>query len=505
MADTSSTATTYSHTGLTAGSTRYYRVSAINSAGAGQASSSDSATTSESVSVAPDLIISAFTVGNSNPVPGQYFTLNATVKNQGNRPSSSTTLNYYRSADATITTSDSKTPTSGRPGYRSVGGLNPSDSEDKSANTRAPSWLGTYYYGACVEAVAGESDTTNNCSAAVAVTIGAAPASAPGAPTGLSATADGQTEIDLSWTAPSSDGGAAITGYKIEVSTDNSSWSDLVADTSSTTTSYSHTGLTAGTTRYYRVSAINSAGAGTASNVANATTDSAPAPTSADLRLSPGGWARSPGSPRISIQAYIHNDGPVSSAATTLRCYHSTDETITTSDTEVGSVSVAGISTSERIYTSVQCDGPWNSSSGRYYYLACVDSVPGEASIGNNCGRAIAVDVDAPPDLVVDAPTVSDSSPAADASFTLSATVRNQGDRQSGGTDLRYYRSTDSTITTSDTSVGRDWVSNLDSSESSPESISLTAPSTLRQVLLRRVCRFRNRRDRHYEQLLHRR
>ena len=104
-------------------------------------------------------------------------------------------------------------------------------------------------------------------------------ATAPNAPTGLSATADGQTEIDLSWTAPSDDGGANITGYRIEVSTDGTSWSDLVTNTNSTSTSYSHTGLTAGSARHYRVSAINSAGTGPVSNTDNATTNSAPPPT----------------------------------------------------------------------------------------------------------------------------------------------------------------------------------------------------------------------------------
>ena len=96
----------------------------------------------------------------------------------------------------------------------------------------------------------------------------------PGAPTGLTATASGQTQIDLSWSAPASDGGAAITGYRIEVAADGSAWSHLDADTGSTTTSYSHTGLTAGTTRHYRVSAITSAGTGPESNVASATTTS---------------------------------------------------------------------------------------------------------------------------------------------------------------------------------------------------------------------------------------
>ena len=51
------------------------------------------------------------------------------------------------------------------------------------------------------------------------------------------------------------------------------------------------------------------------------------------------------------------------------------------------------------------------------------------------------------PDLVVDTPTVSESAPTAGASFTLNATVRNQGNGSSAFTTLRYYRSTDSTIT----------------------------------------------------------
>ena len=97
--------------------------------------------------------------------------------------------------------------------------------------------------------------------------------SAPGAPTGLTATASGTTQIDLSWSAPASTGGSAITGYKIEVSPNGTSgWTDQVADTNSTATTYAHTGLAAGDTRHYRVSAINTNGAGDPSNVANATT-----------------------------------------------------------------------------------------------------------------------------------------------------------------------------------------------------------------------------------------
>ena len=101
-------------------------------------------------------------------------------------------------------------------------------------------------------------------------------ATAPGAPTGLSATASGSTQINLSWTAPADNGGRVITGYKIEVSSDNgSTWTDRVANTTTTTTTYAHTGLAASATRHYRVSAINTIGTGTASNIDNATTTAA--------------------------------------------------------------------------------------------------------------------------------------------------------------------------------------------------------------------------------------
>ena len=71
------------------------------------------------------------------------------------------------------------------------------------------------------------------------------PHNRPGAPTGLTAVGNGQTRIDLSWSAPPSDGGSAITGYRIEVSENGSTWIDLVANTRNPATSYSHTGLTA--------------------------------------------------------------------------------------------------------------------------------------------------------------------------------------------------------------------------------------------------------------------
>ncbi len=81
--------------------------------------------------------------------------------------------------------------------------------------------------------------------------------------------------------------------------------------------------------------------------------------------------------------------------------------------------------------------------------------------------------------MVVESPSVDNSSLEPDDSFTLSVTVRNQGNVDSNSTTLRYYRSTDSTISTSDTEVDTevdtDSVSSLDPSESDDEYERLTA------------------------------
>ena len=97
----------------------------------------------------------------------------------------------------------------------------------------------------------------------------------PSAPRYLRAKGYSAKEILLSWRAPDRNGGSPITGYKIEVSTDGvSNWSTLAENTNSTT--YSHTGLTLAVKRYYRVSAINAIGTGSASSTASAISEPDP-------------------------------------------------------------------------------------------------------------------------------------------------------------------------------------------------------------------------------------
>ncbi len=113
---------------------------------------------------------------------------------------------------------------------------------------------------------------------AVVVLTGTGP---PDTPSGLAATA-GNLQVTLAWTAPTSDGGSSITGYKVERSTDAGvTWTALTASTGSSSTSYTATGLTNGSAYAFRVSAVNPVGTGTASATASATPDVVPgAPTS---------------------------------------------------------------------------------------------------------------------------------------------------------------------------------------------------------------------------------
>ena len=247
--NTESTATTYSHTGLSASTTRHYRVSAINIV--------DTSTPSD-VAMATTAAVATATA------PGAPTSLTATASGQ-------TTINLSWTAPtstggAAITGYKIEVSTDGGGTFTQ---LVASHSTPPYAHTGLSAATTRHYRVSAINSV----NTGPVSNVAMATTADAANPTAPGAPTSLTATASGPTIINLRWTAPSSNGGGRITGYQIEVSTDGgSTFGSLVAR--HPTTSYSHTGLTAGVTRHYQVRAINSAGAGMPSNVVNATTAS---------------------------------------------------------------------------------------------------------------------------------------------------------------------------------------------------------------------------------------
>ncbi len=87
------------------------------------------------------------------------------------------------------------------------------------------------------------------------------PATTPGSPSNISGSI-GNSQVSLTWTAPSVNGGVAVSDYIIQFSSNSgSSWSTYI-DGTSTVTNTTVTGLVNGTSYLFRVAAVNSAGAG---------------------------------------------------------------------------------------------------------------------------------------------------------------------------------------------------------------------------------------------------
>ena len=455
--------------------------------------------------VAPDLVVDSPSVSDSSPTVGTSFRLSATVRNQGNGQSAATTLRFYRSTDATISASDTEV------GSQEVGGLSTFGRSDHSTDLTAPSSAGTWYYGACVESVSGESDTGNNCSWAVTVTVGAAPV--PDLVVDSPSVSDSSPTAGASFTLSATvrnqgNGPSAATTLRFYHSTDATiSASDTEVEShvvrsmgpggGFTKTIYPTAPSKTGTWYYGACVESVRGETDTGNNCSAAVTVTVVAP---DLVVdSPSVSTSSPtAGASFTLSATVRNQGNGPSASTTLRYYLSTDGTISDSDTEVDYRWVGGLFASGTSSESITLTAP--SSAGTYYYGACVESVSGESNAGNNCSPAVAVTVVAAPDLVVDSPSVSTSSPTAGGSFALSATVRNQGNAQSAATTLRFYRSTDGTISASDTEVGSDAVEGLSASGTSDHSTDQDRPLQRRYLLLRRLRRERQRRERYRQQ-----
>ena len=297
----------------------------------------------------PDLWVAA-SASEAELSPGEVFELTAAVGNRGGSGAPPTTLRYYRSADASITTGDAEV------GTDAVAELAAGGASRESASLNAPATPGTHYYGACVDAVAEETNTANNCSAAVAVTVREPP-----------------RRPDLVVTA---------------------TLSDAVVDPGET----------------------------------------------------------------FSLETAVRNRGDAGASATTLRYYRSTDAAITTSDTQLGTDAVEALAATGSIGESIALTAA--SASGTYYYGACVDAVPEESDVANNCSMGVGITVAerAPPDLAVSASSSAvgrgPGCNTRDPAMSTSATVRNVGAGNAPATTLRYYRSSDATVSADDAEFG---------------------------------------------------
>src|SRR5205809_158605 len=239
---------TYTDTSVTNGVTYYYQVSAMNGAGEGPRSNEASATPSappppSTPPSAPTNLVA--TVGNA-----QVGLTWQTPASNGGSP-----ITNYKIYRGTTSGGETLVATIGNQLSYSDGGL-----------TNGV----TYYYQVSALNNVGEGPKSNEASATPT-----APATPPGAPQGLGATA-GDATVTLTWSAPNSNGGSPITNYRIYRGT--SSNGETLKATIGNVLTYTDTTVTNGVTYYYQVSAVNAAGEGPRSNEASATPSPPPPP-----------------------------------------------------------------------------------------------------------------------------------------------------------------------------------------------------------------------------------
>ncbi|MDE0446916.1 MAG: hypothetical protein OXH96_09615 [Spirochaetaceae bacterium] len=365
----------------------------------------------EPASPRPDLVVELPAVNDGSPVAGASFSFSATVRNTGDGDAAAATLRVYRSDDAAITSSDEQV------GAAAIPELAASESSPASVELSAPSSSGTYYYGACVHAVAEESDTTNNCSAAVPVTVQAAhvPASGPPGPdlvvkrfwvNTASPPIGGIFEL---WADVRNRGGgtspytilrfyrstdATVTRSDMQLATE---WVARLRIDSDEYRGYESMTVKAPSSKgtYYYGACVDAvAGESATANNCSAAVKVEVLHNKPELRV--GSWdvtARSIGE-TLSVATRVSNYGSPSDA-TTLRLLLLPDKTSKPSaGTQVGEVGVPELVVTHNWSASslryVEFRAP--ATAGVYYYVMCVDAVPRESNTANNCSSATAIE-----------------------------------------------------------------------------------------------------------------
>ena len=469
----------------------------------------------------PDLDVSTVTVDENRLRPEGAFTLTATVVNYGNGGSVATTLRYYLSTDSTISREDQQVGTADVPQLNVIDTTpgNPSAQATLEIELTAPGGAGVYYYGACVDPPPHESRTRNNCSRGVRVEVTtAAPDLVVRPPSVSDITLNTEQSFNFSVAVVNRGrGNAAATTLRyyrsadaiidrtdMEVGTDpvraiRYSQAFMEEDMTSQEDIRLAAPTVEGIYHYYAcVDAVaNEINTGNncsevirvlVGNDPNLAVEGPSVSDSAETVLGPG--------QTFQFRVGVVNRGDGDSPATTLRYYRSSDRTISSADTQVGAEGVVpGLRASfppsawpQAVHPDslsrqeVELTAP--TTAGVHYYGACVVAVPREADTGDDCSTAVRVEVRGTPDLMVEAPAVNEDRLLPGTSLTLTATVVNYGSGGSVETTLRYYLSTDSTISTADQQVGTNEVVQLaviDATPRNPDAqatlqIELTAP-----------------------------
>jgi hypothetical protein len=249
--------TSYTVTGLANGTTYYFVVTAVWSAfgvSLGQGPPSDEASATPQSPLGPPTGLTA-TPGDSR------VTLSWTPPAAGGGPP----VVGYDIYDGTSSGGESGSP------------VNTSPVQDASYTVTGLSDGTTYYFTVAAVDSAGHPGPSSGEASATPVT--ATPQSPPGPPTGLTATA-GDSRVTLSWTPPAAGGGPPVVGYDIHRGTrpgGESGNTSLVQGTR-----YTVTGLANGTTYYFTVAAVDSAGQRGPSSGEASATPRGPSP--------PSGW-----------------------------------------------------------------------------------------------------------------------------------------------------------------------------------------------------------------------
>jgi len=329
-----------------------------------------------------DYVVTALTVnGTTAPVslsPGELFTINVTVTNQRfDAPAGDVTLQYLRSDDSTISTGDMEIGTDTVPQLSTSTTLTSMESIMVSESTP-----GTYFIGACVGVPSGEFNTTNNCSSGVQIMVNTPPTISSIAdqniPQNGTTGAIGFTVSDVE-TLPGSLTVTASSSNITLIPNANVVLSGAGADRTITVTPAADQSGNADIT----VTVFD--GRDSTDEIFNVIVEPPDLVVSAlTVNGTTGPVSLAPGE-SFTIDATVDNVGGGESASTTLSYFQSDDSDISpTDDTDIGmaAIGVLGGGTS---FSPPSFGAIAPMELGPFFIGACVDTVGGETTTGNNC------------------------------------------------------------------------------------------------------------------------